>query len=80
MTDKFMDWFLYSYRVLRNINHNDSLPEITENTDLIDLDLDSLDIVELQMMYEDDHGVILPDPANVPRTVGDLMDILRSNV
>jgi len=80
MTDKSMNWFLHSYRVLRRINHDNLLPEITEETALIDLELDSLDIVELQMMYEDAHGVVLPDPVTVPRTVGDLMAILRSNV
>jgi acyl carrier protein len=53
-----------------------SLPEITEETNLRDLDLDSLDIVELQMYYEDKMSVIVKDPDAPITTVKQLLDLI----
>jgi acyl carrier protein len=48
----------------------------TDDTFLSDLDLDSLDIVELQMMYEDVSGKELPEPDFDIKTVGDLLKLM----
>jgi acyl carrier protein len=53
-----------------------SLPEITEETNLHDLDLDSLDIVELQMYYEDRMSVMVKDPDAPITTVKQLLDLI----
>jgi acyl carrier protein len=52
-------------------------PEITRDMSLADLELDSLDIVELQMEFEKEFNVEIPDPENAIVTVGDLLDHLR---
>jgi acyl carrier protein len=52
-------------------------PEITREMQLADLELDSLDIVELQMEFEKEFNVEIPDPVNVIVTVGDLLDHLQ---
>jgi acyl carrier protein len=51
-------------------------PEITREMLLPDLGLDSLDIVELQMEFENEFKVEIPDPQNAIETVGDLIDHL----
>lgn len=43
---------------------------------LLNLGLDSLDIVEMQMYYEDKTGLSLPDDA-VILTVSDLMKLMK---
>jgi acyl carrier protein len=53
------------------------LPEITKDTPIQDLGLDSLDIVELQMEFEKRYDVEVPDPENDIKTVGDLLDHLK---
>jgi len=50
--------------------------KITENMSLIDIGLDSLDIVELQLAYEDKIGRELSNADQSVRTVGELLDIL----
>jgi acyl carrier protein len=52
-------------------------PEITREMVLPDLELDSLDIVELQMEFEKVYSVEIPDPENAIITVGDLIDHLK---
>jgi acyl carrier protein len=52
-------------------------PEITREMALPDLELDSLDIVELQMEFEKAYSVEIPDPENAIVTVGDLIDHLK---
>lgn len=57
------------------------LPEdanITFETELAELDLDSLDMAELSFDIEDEYGVILEAPEEPPKTVEDLY-ILVSN-
>lgn len=49
---------------------------LTESTKLSDLKLDSLDIVELQMFYEDQTGTMIPDTTKPLVTVGDLLELL----
>lgn len=47
-------------------------------TNLIeDLKLDSLDIVELQMYYEDKTGIILSDESIAVNTVNDLVILMK---
>jgi acyl carrier protein len=52
-------------------------PDITREMAITDLGLDSLDIVELQMEFEKQYNVEVPDPVNEIRTVGDLLDHLN---
>lgn len=52
-------------------------PEITRDMPLPDLGLDSLDIVELQMEFEKEYNVEIPDPEDVIVTVGNLIDHLK---
>lgn len=52
-------------------------PEIIHSMSLADLGLDSLDIVELQMEFEKEFNVEIPDPENAIVTVGDLLDHLK---
>jgi acyl carrier protein len=50
--------------------------ELTLSTKLADLSLDSLDIVELQMMYEDSTGKQTVDPAEPILTVKNLLKLM----
>jgi acyl carrier protein len=50
--------------------------EITEDTELYALGLDSLDIVELQMMYEDKTKRVAKDPTSSINTVKQLIDLM----
>lgn len=49
---------------------------LSETDNLLDLSLDSLDIVELQMYYEDETGYELPTDSTIV-TVKDLMEIMK---
>ena len=49
---------------------------INEFTSLSDLDLDSLDIVELQLFYEEKTGNITADPDHPPKSVRELLDLM----
>lgn len=51
-------------------------PNIVREMPLADLGLDSLDIVELQMEFENEFNVEIPDPQDAIVTVGDLLDHL----
>jgi acyl carrier protein len=50
--------------------------QLTEETDLKDVGLDSLEIVELQMFYEDELKVEMPDTTDPVHTVKDLMKLM----
>ena len=50
--------------------------EITKDTELYTVGLDSLDIVELQMMYEDKTKSIAKDPTTPINTVKDLIELM----
>lgn len=53
------------------------LPEITRDMPIQNLGLDSLDIVELQMEFEKEFDVEIPDPQGDLKTIGDLLDHLN---
>lgn len=50
--------------------------QLTEETDLTDVGLDSLEIVELQMFYEEKLKIAMPDNADPVYTVKDLMKLM----
>jgi acyl carrier protein len=55
--------------------------EIQEGTRLDDLHLDSLDVVELIMMLEDEFNIEIDDHAvGTPKTVGDVAKIVTHTV
>lgn len=49
---------------------------VTEETKLRDLNLDSLDIVELQMFYEEKMNVVIKDPEGPITKVSELLDLM----
>jgi acyl carrier protein len=54
-----------------------NIDNFSEDTVLMDIGLDSLDVVELQMRYEDEVGEATADPTDVITTVGDLIDLME---
>ena len=50
--------------------------QLTEEIDLKDVGLDSLEIVELQMFYEDELKVHMPESTDPVNTVKDLMKLM----
>ena len=52
-------------------------PEIQRDMPIDQLGLDSLDIVELQMEFEKEFDVEIPDSEDAIKTVGDLLDHLK---
>jgi acyl carrier protein len=74
MTDQEKIIFIRS--ALRDLNINAKADEFTASTALTDLDIDSLDAVELQMYYEEKTGVETADPTGPLVTVKDLMDLM----
>lgn len=64
-------------RVVKILREQDGLEdaELTEDTKLSDLGLDSLAIVEGVMACEDEFGVEI-DADEAPETVGDIVDII----
>lgn len=54
-----------------------SMPKLTEETNLLELGLDSLDIVELQLYYEEKTGKNAKDPSCAVLTVGQLIDLME---
>ena len=50
--------------------------EITPDSQLTDLGLDSLDIVELQMYLEETRKIIIPDEDSI-KTIRDLMAFIK---
>lgn len=58
-------------------NHfNKNITTISADDKLSNLGLDSLDIVEIQMFYEDEHGVEIKDPTKPLITVSDLIELI----
>lgn len=60
---------------VKDIKHLDSVV-FNLNTTLSELDLDSLDIVELQLMFEEKIGVDTIDPTSPIVTVNDLLKLI----
>ena len=52
-------------------------PDITKDTLLTTLSIDSLDAVEMQMYYEDTFGIETKDPSGAIKTVGDFLNLLQ---
>jgi acyl carrier protein len=53
--------------------------QLTRDADLGDLDLDSLDMIELAQVLEEDHGVVVnldAVRAAEPKTLGDVVDAI----
>lgn len=61
-----------SIEELKNIK----LEKIEETSSLLDMGLDSLDIVELEMLYEDKTGKIAKDSIGAVKTAGQLIDLM----
>ena len=74
MTDQ--DKIIFIRSALRDLNINTKADAFTASTVLADLDIDSLDAVELQMYYEEKTGVETADPDGPLVTVKDLMDLM----
>jgi len=55
--------------------------EITNETDIVnDLGADSLDIVDMLMMLEDEYGITIPDEvAQDMKTIGDVVSYIEEN-
>ncbi len=49
---------------------------VTEDTKIKDLHLDSLDVVELQMFYEEKMNVTIKDPDGPITKVSELLDLM----
>lgn len=60
-----------------NVRGLDSNFTLTEETNLLDLGLDSLDIVELQLYYEEKTGKVAKDPTCAVLTAGQLIDLME---
>lgn len=70
-----MDLIPYIESVLREYGHHGDV-QLTPETDLFDLNLDSLDVVEAVMQIEEDLNVEFPDQDLL--TVGDLINIIKN--
>lgn len=73
MTDQEKIDFLIS--AIKKLNGND-ITNITVDSTLSSLKIDSLDAIELQMYYEDVHGVETKDPTGAIKTVRDLINLM----
>lgn len=60
---------------IKKIKNLDTV-ELTFDTELATLELDSLDIVELQMMYEDTTDKTTLDPVKPILTVKDILELM----
>lgn len=50
---------------------------LTEDTILQSIDLDSLDIIELQIMYEEYSNTVLTEPRSAIITIRDLINLIE---
>ena len=65
-------------KILRDYKDNPNL-EITEQTTFAELELDSLDIVELLMNIEDEFSVTIEMSENI-QSIGDLIETVNAAV
>lgn len=63
-------------KAIKEIKNKNLSTELTRDTNLNDIGIDSLDAVELQMFYEEETGVETRDPDRAVKTVGDLIDLM----
>lgn len=68
--------FILLKDLIYTLKNVDKFVEIKESTVLKELNLDSLDIVELQVMYEEKTGKEIADPDKPLLTVKDLLNLL----
>lgn len=68
-----LDAFISAYTELTKTR---AATDITADTALEDLNIDSLDAVELQMLLEDRTGLPVKDPAGALHRVRDLLDLI----
>lgn len=61
---------------IKSIKDKNFSIELTRDTELSSLGIDSLDAVELQMYYEEETGIETRDPERAVKTVGDLIDLM----
>jgi len=73
--NKKLIWFTNAVNQIKG-NKILSTESLDENTLLATLELDSLDVVELQMMYEDEFNYVLGEPTSPIITVGDLLSLI----
>jgi acyl carrier protein len=62
---------------IENIKGTKLEKTLNETTLLFSLGLDSLDVVELQLFYEDKSGKIAEDPLTPVLTAGQLIDLMK---
>jgi acyl carrier protein len=55
---------------------NIDVPQMTPETSLEELKIDSLMVLELMFEFEDRFGIKLPNDIPTPKTVGDLLSIV----
>lgn len=73
MTDQEKINFLIS--AIKELKGHD-VGDITAESNLGSLNIDSLDAIELQMYYEDVTGTETMDPVGAVKTVGDLINLM----
>jgi acyl carrier protein len=69
-----IDFIRSAIAELKHVSSNQIHINLTDN--LSKFNLDSLDIVELQMMYEDKTGKQTENPTKAVKTVQDLIDVM----
>lgn len=69
-----LDFIRSAIAELKHVSANQIHINLTDN--LSKFNLDSLDIVELQMMYEDKTGRQTDNPTKAVNTVQDLIDVM----
>ena len=72
MNNQAFEWFK---KTIKN-KFDKEIDQIDENSYLVDLGIDSLDLVEIQLEYENDFSVEVPETTKEIRTVKDLLEIL----
>lgn len=71
-----MDKLDFFKQAIADVKPKKEYSNLTLDTLLLDLDIDSLDAVELQMYYEEKTGVTTKDPVKPIKTVGDLLELM----
>lgn len=75
---------MYFEKIVSIISEKFDIPaeEITRETNIVeDLGADSLDIVDMLMMFEEQYNISIPDDvAQEMKTVGDVVDYIEENV
>ena len=54
--------------------------EITAATELHDINLDSIDVVEIFMDLEEIYNIVIPDDGGAPKTVQYIVDIVKNQL